>query len=345
MHQILSLLGQKVHVPVEAKARMYQLVKGRESTPVARGTGSSRRFVACHSAHPALGRACAPSPTLAGAVWPRRRLPGPGCPPDLVGLSEPDTTAGPNAVLRGSSATPARSRPGRRGLRRASRDESPRWELAARGRGSHRRDSRAGDSKDATVAVKEAKPEATTGSEAASSKPADNSGKPKNEPGATPPARVVPAGSVGVVDKVDGLLLRFHAEKREWERIAEGTSLSTSDRLVCLEPFRARILVAKTPITLIGEAQVVLTSKTAEEPPAFELTDGRALIEGSAPSGSLKIGFAGLTASIDRPSHGAVGLERTSLWHYGQPPTQLPPLAIHALDGELSLALDGTKER
>ena len=192
--------------------------------------------------------------------------------------------------------------------------------------------------------MKEAEPEATTGSEAASPKTADNSGKPKNEPGATPPARAVPAGSVGVVDKVDGLLLRFQAEKREWERIAEGTSLSTSDRLVCLEPFRARILVAKTPITLIGETQVVLTSKTAGETPAFELADGRALIEGSAPSGSLKIGFAGLTVSIDRPSHGAVGLERISLWHYGEPAAQLPPLAIHALDGELSLALDGTKE-
>ena len=48
--------------------------------------------------------------------------------------------------------------------------------------------------------------------------------------------------------------------------------------------------------------------------------------------------------SIDRPSHGAVGLERISLWHYGEPAAQLPPLAIHALDGELSLALDGTKE-
>ncbi|MGO8900287.1 MAG: hypothetical protein ACLQU5_18325, partial [Isosphaeraceae bacterium] len=69
-----------------------------------------------------------------------------------------------------------------------------------------------------------------------------------------------------------------------------------------------------------------------------------ALIAGSAPSGSLKIGFAGLTVSINRPSHGAVGLERISLWHYGEPAAQLPPLAIHALDGELGLALDGTKE-
>ena len=39
VHQILSLLGQKVHVPPEAKARMYQLVKGRESTPVIRRDG------------------------------------------------------------------------------------------------------------------------------------------------------------------------------------------------------------------------------------------------------------------------------------------------------------------
>src|SRR5947209_9725791 len=31
IHQILSLIGQKAKVPVEARRRMYQLVKGRES--------------------------------------------------------------------------------------------------------------------------------------------------------------------------------------------------------------------------------------------------------------------------------------------------------------------------
>ena len=31
VHQILSLLGQKVKVPAEARTRMYQLVKGRET--------------------------------------------------------------------------------------------------------------------------------------------------------------------------------------------------------------------------------------------------------------------------------------------------------------------------
>ena len=32
VHQILSLLGHKVKVPAAARSRMYQLVKGREST-------------------------------------------------------------------------------------------------------------------------------------------------------------------------------------------------------------------------------------------------------------------------------------------------------------------------
>ncbi len=34
VHQILSLLGQKVKVPAEARLRMYQLVKGREATRI-----------------------------------------------------------------------------------------------------------------------------------------------------------------------------------------------------------------------------------------------------------------------------------------------------------------------
>ena len=41
VHQILSLLGQKVQVPPEARTRMYQLVKGRET--VARKRSARRR--------------------------------------------------------------------------------------------------------------------------------------------------------------------------------------------------------------------------------------------------------------------------------------------------------------
>ena len=45
VHQILSLLGQKVQVPAEARTRMYQLVKGRETvrpkSPAGRRRGRS----------------------------------------------------------------------------------------------------------------------------------------------------------------------------------------------------------------------------------------------------------------------------------------------------------------
>ena len=344
VHQVLSLLGQKVHVPVEAKARMYQLIKGRESTPVARGDGvkPAVRAPVTEPIQPWV----APAPPA--RHWLERYGPVAGCLVLVALLSwSAYQSLAPPLPLTPSPGVPqqpaAEAAPGAAGSAEPVATNLPAGNSRPAAAGAIAGTAAAGDSKAATVA-EEAELEAITGSVAASPKTTDNSGKPKNEPGATSPARAVPAGSVGVVDKVDGLLLRFQAEKREWERIAEGTSLSTSDRLVCLEPFRARILVAKTPITLIGETQVVLTSKTAGETPAFELAEGRALIEGSAPSGSLKVGFAGLTVSIDRPSQGSVGLERISLWHYGEPAAQLPPLAIHALDGEIGLALDGTKE-
>ncbi len=344
VHQILSLLGQKVHVPAESKARMYQLVKGRESTPAPRSDGI-KPVVRVPVTAPIQPWVAPPPPArhwaerfgpvalclalIALLCWSAYQSlvpPPPGTPP-LAAPPQLPAVAAP--VAQGPAE------PGATNLPAANQQPAGAGEITVA--------ANAGESKDAAAAAKAPELEAAPDTTAAT-KAADSSAKPKNEPAATPPARAVPAGSVGVVDKVSGILLRFNTEKREWERIAEGTTLAAADRLLCLEPFRARIVVARTPITLIGETQVQLTGKTAEEPLAFELTDGRALIDGSAPSGSMKIGFAGLTAVLDRPSHGAVGLERVSLWHYGQPPTQLPPLAIHALDGELRLALDGTKE-
>src|SRR5262249_21267403 len=60
-------------------------------------------------------------------------------------------------------------------------------------------------------------------------------GPPAHKPAA---ARALSDGAVGVVEKLDGILLRFNGDKREWERIAEGAPLAASDRLLSLEPFR-----------------------------------------------------------------------------------------------------------
>ena len=59
-------------------------------------------------------------------------------------------------------------------------------------------------------------------------------------------------------------------------------------------------------------------SKTASDPPAIELADGRALVDASAPAGTIKVEFSGRTVSIDRPSQVPLGLERTGKWTYGQ---------------------------
>ena len=147
---------------------------------------------------------------------------------------------------------------------------------------------------------------------------------PKQETAETPGSRAIPAGAVGIVDKSDGVLLRFSAEKREWERIAEGTSLASSDRLLCLAPFRARIAVGKAPLTLVGETQIRILSKNQAEAPALELQGGRILVDGSSPVGSLKVEFAGNGVTIDQQTAGSWAVERPVSWRDGQTATSAP---------------------
>ena len=142
----------------------------------------------------------------------------------------------------------------------------------------------------------------------------------------------MPAGASGVVDKCQGFLLRFNNDKREWERVGEGTALGAGDRLLCLAPFRARIVVAKMPVTLLGETHVRVPDKQPAEP-SLELIEGRVRIDGSAPAGLFKITYAGHTVGIDWPSRGTLGLERAGRWHYGEPPALSVPLDIYASEG------------
>jgi hypothetical protein len=139
-------------------------------------------------------------------------------------------------------------------------------------------------------------------------------------------------------------LLRFNNDKREWERIGEGTPLGSSDLLLSLAPFRPRIIVGKTPFTLIGETQLRLTSKNATDDPAVDLQSGRARIEIPTGPARLKIDVAGRTVEIQRASPGVLGVERQNQWRYAQPASQAPSLAIHAPDGEQTLTIDQAKE-
>ena len=69
VHQILSLLGHKVKVPAAARARMYQLVKGRDATRTPRGgEGSCRSARTGYQADQSVGGAGSASAVGARAV-------------------------------------------------------------------------------------------------------------------------------------------------------------------------------------------------------------------------------------------------------------------------------------
>ena len=183
VHQVLSLLGQKVHVPVEAKARMYQLIKGRESTPVARGDGvkPAVRAPVTEPIQPWV----APAPPA--RHWLGGSGPVAGCLVLVALLSwsayqslapPPPLTPSPG-VLQQPAAGAA---PGAAGSAEPVATNLPAGNSRPAAAGAIAGTAAAGDSKAATVA-EEAELEAITGSVAASPKTADNSGKPKNEPG------------------------------------------------------------------------------------------------------------------------------------------------------------------
>ena len=349
VHQILSLLGQKVHVPGEAKARMYQLVKGREAIPAPRTDGVKpppapvtrpiQPWVAPEPPRSNLLERFGPAAACVGLIallsWSAYESLTPPPPPALSPVAMPGIAVPqPGSAIPGPAPVPL------------AQDGGPKFEMPA----TTSPTPPAGPA-GAEVGTKEA-----SGGSAADRTPlaagpdtartADPTTKPlpKQETAETPGSRVIPAGAVGIVDKSDGVLLRFSAEKREWERIAEGTSLASSDRLLCLAPFRARIAVGKAPLTLVGETQIRILSKNQAEAPALELQGGRILVDGSSPVGPLKVEFAGNGVTIDQQTAGSWAVERPVSWQYGQPATQPPPLAIHEADGELTVAMDRGKE-
>jgi hypothetical protein len=362
VHQILSLLGQKVHVPGEAKTRMYQLIKGRESIPPPRrdsvspaaaepvtkpikpwvAPGPPRQswlerygpIATCVALIALLSwsayRSLTPTtPVGATFVSPvRHKHDDLGPPPPIDFASGPSTPnpASPNLEAP-NPATPKAEQPG----------------FAASNPSAVGPPPAAGASKEPLVAPGDTSRAATTGLESAAPRSADSTSKPKTVVPASRAAQAVPADAAGVVDKCDGFLLRYSNDKREWERVGDGTALGAGDRLLCLAPFRARIVVANTPATLLGEAHVRLAGKKPSEC-ILELIGGRVRIDGSASPGSFKVAYTSQTVGIDWTSPSTFGLERASQWHYGQPPAQPAELAVHASEGELKLTLNQLTE-
>ena len=118
-------------------------------------------------------------------------------------------------------------------------------------------------------------------------------------------------GSVGLIKKPEGVVLRFNALSREWERITGATPLREQDRLLNLEPFR-------TPIEL-GTAEVDLVSGTEvwarSTPPTMRRGWSWPRPRGAArhgPEPAVRGPVRGQGVKVTPPPGGKVGVERVN---------------------------------
>jgi len=345
VHQILSLLGQKVQVPAEAKARMYHLVKGREARPVALANGATVESEPLTKPIP---------PWVVQPVAPRRSLerfgPLAACLGllGLLGWSAYESLKPEPPAVVDAGATPIRTIPvppvvARQDQAPADEEEAASAEPAPPSDAPA--DSEAEPKAEKVAEKKEAsKTEGGTGA-ASPSNPELSIFGDKSEKGEPVASRKIPDGATGVVSKVEGMLLHYNTDKREWERLAEGAPLRESDRLLVLAPFRAVIAIGKSAIDLLGDTEVQLLQKETDDSPALGLAHGRLVVEPSSSPASLRVLFAGRTLNVEQPSDASVGIELLSRRAYGQPAAAAASLAVHASNGDVALGLDKAKEK
>jgi hypothetical protein len=320
VHQILSLLGQKVKVPDEARKRMYQLVKGRET--VAHRREPRARPVVKEPVTKPIQPWVMPEPPK--RPWIERFGPAAAC-LLLIGLSSwaawKSLTVPPPQVIPAPTVPVAASE--------ASAPAAPADEGAEK----------------VAASGEAAKPEPATETPPAPEPPeptktANAADLAKAKPAAAP---VVPAGSAGVAEKADGILLRFNESKGEWERLVHETPLKTSDRLLCLEPFRAAIDIGKIRIGLVRETEVRILSRPSDAEPAIELLQGHIVIRQPG-SNELKVTFAKQTIGVEMSSDTVLGIERVDLNEPGKPVTQPQSLGVLCQQGEVTLDIRGKKQ-
>jgi hypothetical protein len=325
VHQILSLLGHKVKVPDEARKRMYQLVKGRETTR------SRRRAAAKPVVKEPVTKPIQPwvVPEPPRRPWLERFGPAAACIFLILlsswaawkSLTMPPAPVAP-AVLPGAPEAAAA------GAAPAGQPGAGATKVAEAGRAAEHQPG--GASEPAIVTPPAPEPADTA-------KPADLA---KAKP--APPA-AVPSGSAGLAEKPDGVLLRYNEERREWDRLTSETPLKTSDRLLCLEPFRAWIVLGKIRIGLVRQTEVRILSQPTDPVPSIELLQGRLLVRQPALN-SLKVVFAKQPVTVEMSSDSSVGLERVDLNQYGQPITQPQSLGVLCQQGAVTLTAGGKSQ-
>ncbi len=329
VHQILSLLGQKVKVPEGARTRMYGLVKGREAI-VPRRKSSRRR-----EAKEPVTKPIQPwvVPETPKRPWIERYGPAAAClllivlsswaawqsltatpPPPAAPRVRTETVAGPpaqaNPPAAGAGVTAGPPAPGQPATAGEASPEAQPVAAAGAGPGT----TPAGD-RAAAEAGKTAK---------------------AGEPAKSRPETKLFPGSVATLEKPEGVLLRATEQKPDWERVVDETPLKPGDRILSLAPFRATIDMEKLRIQLVGETELRLLPHAPDAPPAFELVQGQIVVR-RPEAGKFRVVFDKQAVEVDATSDAIFGMERVDRNAYGQPVNQVKPLGTLCQQGEVSL--------
>ncbi|GAC1465751.1 MAG: hypothetical protein NVSMB9_05660 [Isosphaeraceae bacterium] len=359
VHQVLSLIGQKAKVPMEARHRMYQLIKGRESVRP-RALRASRQTEPPPVSEPVqpwvtpappprplaerFGPAAAVLILMLLACWSAKQTLTPVKVSPVVSLPlgaiapsgfEKKTRAPAPDAVHPPAPLPAET---------TSRPAGPPLEAKAEPRTENAAKSTAASAtvppdiatRKKTVSVVD-RGEVARPDMKGKKEDADKSPAPKSAP-------VVAAGSVGLAKKPDGVLLRSNPERRNWERLTADTPLFEQDHVLSLAPFRATIQVGKADINLIDESEVLVFATPASRAARLSLLQGRIVLHGTTPGLPFEILSASKTYTVNPPPGVAVGVERLNRLTPGELNSATSVLRFQAIEGPLKISAGKTEE-
>ncbi|MDR3638101.1 MAG: hypothetical protein P4L84_30125 [Isosphaeraceae bacterium] len=333
VHQILSLIGQKAKVPPEARYRMYQLVKGRESI-----APKIRRTARAHTPPPEpvsepvqpwvtpepprrplyerygpLAAVLALVAVLCWSAW-KATTPPPAGPPDLLVA---DTPPPPQGDVEPAKAAPA--------------DKTQAAPTAEPGKGQ---------------AEATPKPEAPA-PPAETEKKELAMAKPEAPAPAANANSDLPAGAVGSVSASNGVILHHTSTEpgpSQWDRLATKTPLKDRERLLNLAPFRTQLTLGSAQVEMVGETEVWAHAANPMQAAVLTLSQGRVLLRGTTPAAPFDVKFSGRLISMTPPPGVVVGLERLNRRERGSTKPLAPILRIFVAEGEVPLVANDAKE-
>ena len=342
VHQVLSLIGQKAKVPVEARHRMYHLVKGRESV-------APKAPRASHALEPEpISEPIQPwvTPAPPRLPWLERFVPALGVLALIVLLcwsawqslkppSEPTPRGqGPMALNQSAPGVPKNpdaANPRAPAVAKAEDKKRPENGKVAEAE-AHKTN--------ATEAA--TKPEATAPEEAASKSAQPTLAAPSEKEGTRRAA--LPPGVIGLTEKPTGVLLRYNRDSRQWDQLTAETPLKDQDKVLSLHPFRSSIDLGTAKIELVGESEVWILTPLAGEAARLGLSQGRVVLHGTQPAAPFAVQFAKKTLEITPSANTAIGLERLNRREPGANLPSEPILRVYSSEGEVNLEAGDAKE-